>query len=167
MRIPCCVRLKTKENPRELYKRALDYETRTTTRTRFSQYSVSLTREPALFYIPWVPEVFSRVRRGASGSTLIFWITNPFGLVGINFTNQIMKFITDPRICSWKSNILTIESSANKWGELMYGWYNVWMDWFKLHDDLQNEIHRRFNAHLHFPFSYVTRGAGRRRGDSP
>ena len=32
------------------------------------------------------------------------------------------------------------------------------MDWFKLHDDLQNEIHRRFNAHLHFPFNYVTRG---------
>ena len=42
----------------------------------------------------------------------------------------------------------------------MYGWYNVWMDWFKLHDDLQNEIHRRFNAHLHFPFNYVTRGGG-------
>ena len=42
----------------------------------------------------------------------------------------------------------------------MYGWYNVWMDWFKLHDDLQNKIHRRFNAHLHFPFSYVTRGGG-------
>ena len=40
----------------------------------------------------------------------------------------------------------------------MYGWYNVWMDWFKLHDDLQNEIHRRFNAHLHFPFSYVMLG---------
>ena len=32
----------------------------------------------------------------------------------------------------------------------------VWMDWFKLHDDLQNEIYRRFNAHLHFPFNYVT-----------
>ena len=44
---------------------------------------------------------------------------------------------------------------------------NVWMDWFKLHDDLQNEIHRRFNAHLHFPFNYVTRGAGMGRGDSP
>ena len=42
----------------------------------------------------------------------------------------------------------------------MYGWYNVWMDWFKLHDDLQNEIHRRFNAHLHFPFNYVARGEG-------
>ena len=26
------------------------------------------------------------------GSKLIFWITNPFGLVGINFTNQIIKF---------------------------------------------------------------------------
>ena len=25
-------------------------------------------------------------------SKLIFWITNPFGLVGINFTNQIIKF---------------------------------------------------------------------------
>ena len=42
------------------------------------------------------------------------------------------------------------------------GQTNVWMDWFKLHhdDDLQNEIHRRFNAHLHFPFNYVTRGGG-------
>ena len=36
-----------------------------------------------------------------------------------------MKFITDPRICSWNSNILTIESSANKWGELMYGWIGL------------------------------------------
>ena len=46
------------------------------------------------------------------------------------------------------------------------GLTNVWMDWFKLHhdDDLQNEIHRRFNAHLHFPFNYVTRGGG---GNSP
>ena len=30
------------------------------------------------------------------------------------------------------------------------GQTNVWMDWFKLHDDLQNEIH--------FPFKYVTQG---------
>ena len=30
--------------------------------------------------------------------------------MGINFTKQIVKFI------------LTIESSANKWGKLMYGW---------------------------------------------
>ena len=30
----------------------------------------------------------------------------------------------------------------------MHGWY----------DDLQNKIHRRFNAHLHFPFNYDTRG---------
>ena len=40
----------------------------------------------------------------------------------------------------------------------MYGWYNVWRDWFKLHVDLQNEINRRFNAQLHFPFNYVMRG---------
>ena len=38
------------------------------------------------------------------------------------------------------------------------GQTNVWMDWFKLHDDQQNEISRRFNAHLHFPFKYVTQG---------
>ena len=36
----------------------------------------------------------------------------------------------------------------------------VWMDWFKLHDDLQNKISRRFNTHLHFPFNYVTQGQG-------
>ena len=42
----------------------------------------------------------------------------------------------------------------------MDGTMNVWIDWFKLYDDLQNEIHRRFNAQLHFPFSYVTRGRG-------
>ena len=40
------------------------------------------------------------------------------------------------------------------------GQTNVWMDWFKLHNDLQNEIYRRFNAHLHFPFNYVTQGQG-------
>ena len=38
------------------------------------------------------------------------------------------------------------------------------MDWFKLHDDLQNEIHRRFNAHSHFPFNYVARWGGGGRG---
>ena len=42
----------------------------------------------------------------------------------------------------------------------MYGWYNVWVDWFKLHNDLQNETHIRFNAHLHFSFNYVTRRGG-------
>ena len=42
------------------------------------------------------------------------------------------------------------------------GWYNVWMDsGFKLHDDLQNVIHRRFNAHLHFCFNYNTREGGK------
>ena len=35
------------------------------------------------------------------------------------------------------------------------GQTNVWMDLFKLRDDLQNEIYRRFNAHLHFPFNYI------------
>ena len=87
-------------------------------------------------------------------SKLIFWITNPFRLVGVNFTNQFYKGYY-PRICSRNSNILTIKSSGNKWGKLMYGLYNVWMEWFKLHDDLQNEIYRRFNAHLHFPFNYI------------
>ena len=38
------------------------------------------------------------------------------------------------------------------------GQTNVWMDLFNLHDDLQNEIYRRFNAHLHFPFNYITWG---------
>ena len=42
----------------------------------------------------------------------------------------------------------------------MNGWYNVWKEWLKLHDDLQNEIHRRFNAHLHCPFNYVTQRGG-------
>ena len=36
------------------------------------------------------------------------------------------------------------------------GQTNVWMDLFKLHDDLQNEIYRRFNARVHFPFNYIT-----------
>ena len=35
--------------------------------------------------------------------------------------------------------------------QTMRRWYTVWMEWFKLLGDLQNEIHRRFNAHLHFP----------------
>ena len=32
------------------------------------------------------------------GSKLIFWITNPFELVGINFTNQIIKFVIEESV---------------------------------------------------------------------
>ena len=32
------------------------------------------------------------------GSKLIFWITIPFELVGINFTNQIIKFIIEESV---------------------------------------------------------------------
>ena len=40
------------------------------------------------------------------------------------------------------------------------GQANVWMNWFKLHDDLQSEIQRRFNAHLHFHLRYARGGGG-------
>ena len=34
------------------------------------------------------------------------------------------------------------------------------MDWFKLHDDLQNETYGRFNAYLHF-LSIMLREGGK------
>ena len=46
----------------------------------------------------------------------------------------------------------------------MYGWYNVWMDWFKLHDDLQNEIHRIEDLMLIYIFLSITLCEG---GNSP
>lgn len=51
--------------------------------------------------------------------------SKPFGLVGISFTNQLLS-----KSLFLKKQYLTIESSTNKWGKLMYP---DTMDWFKLH----------------------------------
>ena len=53
-------------------------------------------------------------------SKLTLWITNPSGGEHKFYYPNYKVFY--PRICSWNKNILSIESSANKWDKLMYGW---------------------------------------------
>ena len=45
--------------------------------------------------------------------------------MGINFTNQIVKFTIQESVIELKIIILTTGNCANKWGKLKYGWIGL------------------------------------------
>ena len=53
--------------------------------------------------------------------------------MGLNFTNQTIKSII-------QESVLEITMFSLLKVVLKMGQTNEWMDWFKLHDDLKNEI---------------------------
>ena len=65
--------------------------------------------------------------------------------MGINFTNQIVKFTIQESVVELKIIILTTGNCANKWGKLKYGWIGLKYCLVRL-IELYNQVNAFFDS---------------------